>query len=370
MSKNGVNPARLLLKAMGLFIVFNFAFATLDVPWGKLSIYNTIVPGRLRVPYEQQPEYYNFAHNLPVFEDFDAMFASHVIAQEKAANEYRIVVLGDSADWGFHLQPKQIFTEQLNARNLVTCDGKQIRVYNLAYPLPDAVKDLLILDHSLKYEPDAVLWFVTAMSLQDKSSAKSLIIPHSRRARQLFERYDLEPEVAQYLAEPTFWDQTLLGRRQVIKKIITLQIYGLGWMATGVDFYQRPYEPVWLAEKNPSKTQKQTNSWNDWDFSVLQAGYSLAGDIKMVVINEPIFIADSDNPEADYNSRYTRPFYDAYRSQLQEWMAEEGHVFLDFWNLLPPTGFSDNPIHRSADGESLLADALTPALLTISCPQR
>lgn len=256
MATNGVHPARLLLKAVGLFLVFNFAFAALDIPWGRLSIYNTIVPGRVRVPYEQQPGYYNFAHNLPVFEDFEAMFASHVISQEKAADEYRVVVLGDSADWGFHLPPEKVFTEQLNARHLLTCDGKRIRVYNLAYPLPDVVKDLLILDYSLRYEPDAVLWFVTAMSLQDKSSAKSLIVPHSTRARQLFADYRLEPEVAQYLTEPTFWERTLWGRRQVLKKIITLQIYGLGWMATGVDFYERPYEPVYGGRKAPAPRPK------------------------------------------------------------------------------------------------------------------
>lgn len=370
MSRDGVNPARLILKGIGLFLAFNFAFIAVDIPWSRLSIYNIIVPGRVRVPYEQRAEYYNLAHNLPVFEDFDLMFASHVISRKKTADEYRVVVLGDSSDWGFHLQPGQIFTERLNARHLLTCDGKVIRVYNLAYPLPDVIKDLLILDRSLEEKPDAVLWFVTAIGIQDKSNSKALIAPHSRRARQLFDRYQLEPEVAQYLVEPTLWDKTLFGRRQVIKKAFALQFYGLGWAATGMDFYPRDYQPIWLLEDAPSDAKKQAETIGTWDFRVLQAGHSLAANVKMIIVNEPIFIDDRRGPEGDYNAIYSRAFYDGYRSQLQQWMEDQGYDLLDFWDLLPPIGFSDNPIHRSAYGESLLAKALEPVLLQISCPQR
>src|ERR1051326_1552591 len=87
----------LLLKSTLLFVLFNFAFIWLnDIPLGKLSLYNSIFPGRERFPFGETRESYN----LSLF-DLDAMFASHVISGgAKAPDEYRVLVIGDSSVWG------------------------------------------------------------------------------------------------------------------------------------------------------------------------------------------------------------------------------------------------------------------------------
>ena len=63
------------------------------------------------------------------------MFASHLIAAgPKPEDEYRVIVIGDSSVWGTLLRPEESLAGQLDAAGLTTCDGKQVRVYNLGYP--------------------------------------------------------------------------------------------------------------------------------------------------------------------------------------------------------------------------------------------
>src|SRR5688500_20232394 len=88
---------RVLLKATLLFVLFNFAFIFMnDIPFGKLSLYNFIFPGRVRFPFGETRE----AYNLSLF-DLGAMFASHVLAgAEKTHDEDPVLLIGESAIWG------------------------------------------------------------------------------------------------------------------------------------------------------------------------------------------------------------------------------------------------------------------------------
>src|SRR5688572_33326886 len=103
---------RVLLKATLLFVLFNFAFIFMnDIPFGKLSLYNIIFQGRERFPFGETRE----AYNLSLF-DLDAMFASHVLAgMKKAQDEYRVLLIGDSSVWGTLLTAQQTLAGQLNA---------------------------------------------------------------------------------------------------------------------------------------------------------------------------------------------------------------------------------------------------------------
>ncbi len=72
------------------------------------------------------------------------MMASHEIsAAEKAADEYRVFVVGDSSAWGFLQHPQDTLAGLLDSRRL-QLDGKQVRVYSLGYPSLSVLKDLLI----------------------------------------------------------------------------------------------------------------------------------------------------------------------------------------------------------------------------------
>src|SRR5437016_1030565 len=133
-----------VLKALLLFLIANFGFAWLKpLPLlGKISAYNSIFPGRERLPYGENPER---AYNLSLFQ-LDAMFASHAVAQPKPANEYRVLLIGDSSVWGLLLKPDQTLAAQINAAHYTTPDGRAVRAYNLGYPILSLTKDLLILN--------------------------------------------------------------------------------------------------------------------------------------------------------------------------------------------------------------------------------
>ncbi|OGO10716.1 MAG: hypothetical protein A2Z66_01275 [Chloroflexi bacterium RBG_13_66_10] len=52
-----ISPLRLALKAGVLFVLANLVFALLDpmTLLGRISLYNTILPGRARLPYGDNP---------------------------------------------------------------------------------------------------------------------------------------------------------------------------------------------------------------------------------------------------------------------------------------------------------------------------
>ena len=102
----------LLIKTTAIFLLFNFAFIfTSNIPFGKISLYNSVFPGRERFPFGETDESYNLS-----LLDLDAMFASHVLAgNNKTSNEYRVLLIGDSSVWGTLLTPEQTLAGQLNA---------------------------------------------------------------------------------------------------------------------------------------------------------------------------------------------------------------------------------------------------------------
>src|SRR5215204_4066609 len=171
-----------LLKATLLFVLFNFAFIlTHNIPFGKLSLYNVIFPGRERFPFGETRESYN----LSLF-DLDAMFASHVLAgTEKAKDEYRVLLIGDSSVWGTLLTPEQALAGQLNSRAIAAC-GKTVHAYNLGYPTISLTKDLMILDQAKSYDPDLIIWLTTLeASPNDKQFSSPIVSNNPERIEQL-----------------------------------------------------------------------------------------------------------------------------------------------------------------------------------------
>src|SRR5688500_8540065 len=111
-----------LLKALALFIVANLIFAAWPVSSpGALSFYNHVFKGRLRLPFGEDAAR---AYNLSLF-DLDAMFASHILsAAPKPADEFRVILLGDSSIWGTLLRPEETLGGRLDAAHLTACDGR------------------------------------------------------------------------------------------------------------------------------------------------------------------------------------------------------------------------------------------------------
>jgi hypothetical protein len=357
-----------LLKAAILFALFNFAFVFFQgVPFGKLSLYNSIFPGRERLPYGDVPESYSVS---PF--DVDAMFASHVIAgTKKTSDEYRVLLIGDSSVWGTLLKPEETLAGRLNANAVESC-GKTVHAYNLGYPTLSLLKELMLLDYARQYQPDMIIWLTTLESFPNERQLTSpLVANNAKRVRGLIQRYNLladpnDPE----LVDLSKWDQTFVGRRRAVADFLRLQLYGTLWDSTGIDqVYPEDYVHAQIdLEPNDEfhgLTSANLTSFEDTlAFDVLKAGLS-AAPVPTLLVNEPILISNGANSNIRYNFFYPRWAYDEYRRIILERSAEHEWNYFDFWDLIPMKEFTNSGVHLTPKGEALLTDKIAEAIQTM-----
>ena len=348
-----------LLKATALFLLFNFAFPFFkDLPLGKLTLYNSIFPGRERFPFGETRESYS----LSLF-DLDAMFASHTLAgTPKTQEEYRVLLIGDSSVWGTLLTSNQTLAGQLNSRPTEVC-GRTLHAYNLGYPTISLTKDLMILDQAKTYQPDLVIWLTTLEAFpNDKQLTTPLVANNAERVRQLITNYELPFDPADpALVRASTWQQTFLGQRRAIADLIRLQIYGALWASTGIDqIYPKDYEHA-QTDLEPSKDFHGLASLEDsLAWAVLDAGMSAAPNV--LLVNEPMLISHGTNSDIRYNFFYPRWAYDQYRQLLSERTARNHWNYLDLWNLVPSDEFTNSAIHLTPSGEASLANTIAAAI--------
>jgi len=348
-----------LLKATLLFVLFNFAFAFIrTIPLGRLSLYNSLFPGRERFPFGETRESYN----LSLF-DLDAMFASHVLdGSEETAEEYRLLLIGDSSVWGTLLTPEQTLAGQLNQSASTAC-SKTIRAYNLGYPTISLTKDLMILDQARHYQPDMVVWLTTLEAFpEDKQLTSPIVANNAGRVRDLITNYQLPLSPSDSdLAEPTPWEQTFVSQRRAIADLLRLQIYGALWASTGIDqVYPQDYERAQTDLEASDDFHGLTSLENALAFTVLDAGMSILP--RTILVNEPMLISDGRNSDIRYNFFYPRWAYDEYRQQLAEHASKQGWHYLDLWDLVPASEFTNSAIHLTPAGERLLAERILEAI--------
>lgn len=360
-----------LWKTVVLFLAFNVLFALFTpLSWlGKLSAYNLIWPGRERLPFGEIPQ---DAYNLSL-NNLNAMFASHEISNgSKPADEFRILVIGDSSVWGFLLQPDDTFTGKLNALNLRTDDGRSMRAYNLGFPVMSLLKDVMILEKGLQFDPDLILWFVTLESFPiDKQFFSALVQNDIEWVREIIQTYDLplDPNHSS-LIKRSFLEESLFSRRRDLADLVRLQLYGALWAATGIDqVYPDTFElraedlsdEVAFHGLEPPEITRE-----DLALEVISTGLRMASDIPVIIINEPMFISQGENSHIRYNFFYPRWVYDQYREILVQESLSSGWYFIDLWDLIPGREFTNTAIHLTPAGSSMLADALVPDILNSS----
>ncbi len=357
---------RVLLKAALLFVLINGLYLLVN-PLPALStftLYNTLLPGRERLPYSDDPaQTYSLTLN-----SIEAMFASHEINSVIAADDvFRVVLIGDSSVWGWLLPVDKTLSACLNRDEYMTADGRRVVAHNLGYPALSAVKDALILEEALRYEPDAVLWLVTLQTLLDNEQLRHPILQNNReRTLRFVTDYDLPLDVGALPDAPTILERTLIGQRRDLADLLRHQVYGLAWWMTNKDHALVAYIGAPVANLNDSENLLNRDAVADLDdiimWEVLRAGQMVAGDVPVLVVNTPIFISNGLNSDVRYNEYYPRWAYDAYRARLPEFA---GHM-LDLWDAVPAAQFTDTPFHYDAAATCAVAERLAPAILDLA----
>ncbi len=364
---------RVTAKAALLFVLFNVVFAAimpLDA-LGTLSLYNVLLPGRERLPYGEEPaQSYNLSlYNIP------AMMASHTLARPKAADEFRIILIGDSATWGWFLENKDTLAGRINAGRYVTTDGRRVVAYNLGYPIMSLTKDLLLLNEALRHRPDLILWPVTLESFpREKQLVHPLLQNNPARVRALIKDYQLslDPHDSR-LVEPNFLGRSIIGQRRALADWMRLQFYGFSWAATGIDQAipaEIPRNPSDFDENVQWQSFAQPTALKQGDlaFDVLTAGVKLAGNVPVLIVNEPMFVSHGKNSQLRYNLFYPRWAYDTFREWLGTAALENGWRYLDLWDSIAPDEFTNTPVHLTPKGSAQLAEQVLAALPKVAHP--
>jgi hypothetical protein len=360
MKQNNPRLFAVLLKATFLFALFNFAFIfTHNIPFGKISLYNNLFPGRERFPFGETKESYN----LSLF-DLDAMFASHILAgTTKTPDEYRVFLVGDSSVWGTLLKPEETLAGQINANSISACD-KTIKAYNLGYPTISLTKDLMILDQAKGYQPDMIIWLTTLEAFpKDKQFESPIVANNAERIRDLIFKYELnaspKDSALNYLSKH---DQTFVSQKRAVADLIRLQIYGALWASTGIDqVYPKDYEHAQTDLEASIDFHGLTTLNDALALDVLDAGIH-AANVPTILVNEPMLISSGLNSDVRYNFFYPRWAYDEYRQQVAERAAAHNWHYLDLWDLAPASEFTNSAIHLTPSGEALLTTQIAEAI--------
>ncbi len=362
-----------LLKALALFVIANLLFAA----WypltglGRVSAYNHFFPGRKRLPYGENPEQ---AYNLSLF-NLEAMYASHELsAGPKPADEYRVILIGDSSTWGFLLPVEHTLSSYLNAADLRLSDGRRVRAYNLGYPVMSLTKDLLILSRAMYFQPDLLIWPVTLESFPyDKQLFSPLLQNNPQPVKELIGIFDLKLDAqSPEFVTPTFWDRTIFGARRPLADLLRFQLYGVMWAATSIDQYipetYTPRQEDLSADESFHDLLPPHLQETDLAFDVLTAGMQIAGDVPILLINEPMFVSQGENSHIRYNFFYPRWAYDAYRQLLLQKSRSNGWHYLDLWDAVDQTEFTNSAVHLTPSGTAQLAQRLAGAILALAQP--
>jgi hypothetical protein len=362
-----------MIKGLSLFIILNIviSFVPKGGKIGKFSLYNQVFPGRVRLPFGENPRN---AYNLSLY-DLVTMFASHEInAGPKPDEEFRVILIGDSATWGILLEPEDTIGGIINSNNLKSCDGRKVYTYNLAYPSMSLLKDLMILEIALTYDPDLIIWSITLESFPAKNQIQTPLVANNPHiVEPLIDRFELS--VTDYMNDinqPSFWDLTLVGRRRSIFDALQLQFYGVLWAGTGIDQpYPINYTP---AQQNFLEEDTMFHAWSppflpveELSIDIIKAGQILAEGIPILIVNEPILISKGENSNIRYNYFYPRWAYDHYRAFIQDQAQHSGWHYVDLWDIIPATQFTNSAIHFTSQGAFLYYQQLEQPLKDMLC---
>jgi hypothetical protein len=356
------------VKTLCLFVAINILYALLNPPVSRISAYNSVFPGRTRLPFGVSGDPYTVA-----VDDLDIMFASHAISDSKTSREFRVALVGDSSVWGENLGAYEVISEQWNKLN-IQCGDKTIKAYDLGYPHPSVVKDLVIMDKVVEYDPDLIIWFVTLNTLISQR-VNPFLIANQERVTKVLDTYDISFKGGKKLEKkaPDFFEKTLIGQRSNLARQFKLQMLGIIWAATGADTNSSADEdlPDFNIGDNPRyQGMEPPEDIKDMLlFSALTAGHGIANPVPVLIVNEPIFVPGNADEMVRYNLTYPRWAYDQYRQAITGQAQNAQWNYLDLWEAVPPEYFSDAGLHLSSAGERLLIDQINPTVQSIACGQ-
>jgi len=359
--------ARIAAKAVALLLAVDLLQASLGLERRieNVSVYRFLVPKLARLDILRD-------YPSPVIWPLKPLLDAHEIGAPKGRDEYRVAVLGDSGSFGFFSPARDAIPGQMS-RSGLSVGGRKLRAYNLSYQTPNALKDLVILRHSLRREPDAIVWFVSLYDLAEDAPPPFRPFVHLiLRANDddvcaLAARYSISTWETRRMGcgRRAWWRDSLwLDGGGRYRDLAVLFVRGaLDALVPGdpsdshmdrkpwIGSFPLPEVPL-FTDRGPLETRIPNSRWE-----TLSAGQRMAAErrVPLLLVNEPIFIASGPGSQREYNSFYGRSIYDRYRRALAEFCRDRGIALLDLWDVLPPQEFDNTPQHYLPEGSRRIA---------------
>jgi hypothetical protein len=77
-----------------------------------------------------------------------------------------------------------------------------------------------------------------------------------------------------------------------------------------------------------------------------------------------MFISHGENSDIRYNFFYPRWAYDDYHNLMEETSIENGWQYIDMWDTIDPSEFTNSAVHLSPEGTRQFAQAIGQAILS------
>lgn len=340
---------RALIKGIGLLLIFDALFILLH-PLDALlqhSIYGAILPRQTRIVPSTGDISYDL---LPV----ETLLSGHRIALPKAPDEFRIVILGDSGINGWGTPDDQTITGLLT-RTSAPINGKRVIAYNLAFFGPSAMRDLIIADASLKYQPDLIVLFVTLIGFQNRNPDLLIAanLPRMTRLTQQFNLTDINAQTYGHY-EDAWWQRSIFMQRTTLYRWVQFQAkafepHEMISVTNNAKIEPLPPTPV-ESSSGASYAPVLNPSW-----AALSA-ISHISTTPVLIVNEPILVMPSTalNATINYDTFFGRAIYDQYRQKFNAYCVEHQLWCTDMWNALSPDDFTDSPLHHTAHGNQII----------------
>jgi hypothetical protein len=364
---------RFIVKVAICLVALNVIYVVVQpLNWlDRVTIYNHLAPGRVRFPYQEETN-----PRSATVRRMEQLFADHEISgTPKAADEFRVVILGGSSLWGVFLAPDQTLSGCLNRKELTTPDGRRIRAYNLAYLAPSILRDLLTLHHALNYQVDQVVWFVGGVGMDRvRMFAHIFVQGNPQEAYDILDTYRIatpaSPSPTPPPREPGLWSRTLFEQRDDLSNWLSNQFYGLVWLQTNQDHTARSFRPY----SDPSvdslgdiydvgvKRGPADVSVDMFMLDGLAAGQAMAtkAGAGLTIILDPMWHASASKYR--YNGYFPFWYFDLLHGALQDQATANGWDYLDWSSILRNEQFTDSPFHYTPEAACELADRLGAVL--------
>jgi hypothetical protein len=370
-----IHPARVAVKALLLFIVFNLVYAAVRASPGWFIVVRR--GGYERFPALWLPNVHNdgsVSIEREMFSNMDILFTSHILTRPKAADEFRVFIFGDSSVWGTALYNDETLAGQINKLDLHTCSGQRVVAYNLGYPSNSATKDLLFMQRAQQYQPDLNVWLFSMLAFQNIRQDVPFVVDNPRAVQELMTEYGLPHDTSLLSVPPDpLWGATIAGQRRDLNLLVRLQASSLLLGVLGMDDPRIVNEHGVHYRDAPKSAEDFFGILPPADLSGYLAFETLpfATDItggKIIYVGEPIEISTGEFSNISYNSTFPRWAYDQFREVVSGMSAEGGWTYLDLWNLVPEEQFGSSIFHLLPEGEAALAERLSETILLSACP--